>query len=169
MFEQSLESLLRQLEEMPQFLDRALQGLSPELLVARTCHDKSPLLEHLWHVRDCDTDLYGMRIHRILAETLPTLDPIEVGLWPEQRNYLARGSEQALREFASYRAALVATLRAADAASLARCGVRADGTLINVLGVLEQLLDHDRDHRERIAASLRGMLAAATQGAWPVV
>ncbi|MCX9155334.1 DinB family protein [Niveibacterium sp. 24ML] len=153
---------------MPQFLDRALQGLSPELLAASTLYDKSPLLEHLWHVRDCDTDLYGMRIHRILNESLPRLDPVEVGLWPEQRNYLSRGSEQALREFASYRASLIATLRAADTATLARCGVRADGTQINVLGVLEQLLDHDRDHRERIGATLRGMLAAATQGAWPV-
>ena len=52
------------------------------------------------------------------------------------------------------RTELIAELAPLNSAALERTGVRADGSSINVLGLIEQLLDHDRDHRWRIARIL---------------
>ena len=72
MFHQAYASLLSQLAEMPLFLQHSLAGLPKELLQRIPERDKSPLLEHLCHIRDCESDLYGLRIHRVLREFRPT-------------------------------------------------------------------------------------------------
>ena len=155
LFEQAYGSLLRQLDEMPAFLHRSVGSLPSELLVRQPEHDTSPLLEHLWHIRDCDSDLYALRIRRVLHETRPCLDPVDVGAWPQSRHYLSRHGDLAISQFTELRAGLVSELRDVDQAALARVGCRADGSEINVLGLIEQLAEHDRDHRWRIAAVLR--------------
>ena len=58
-------ALLDQLAEMPVFLRRTLAGLPREALLRMPQNDKSHLLEHLWHTRDCETDLYGLRIRQM--------------------------------------------------------------------------------------------------------
>ena len=155
MFQQAYASLLNQLAEMPPFLQHALAGLPTGLLQRSVEIDKSPLLEHLWHIRDCESDLYGFRIHRVLRESRPNLEPVEVGHWPTERGYLQRNGDTAIAEFAALRNELISALGRLDAPTLSRVGIRIDGTEINILGLVEQLADHDRDHRWRIAAILR--------------
>jgi hypothetical protein len=155
MFKQAYSNLLRQLEEMPVFLQRTAIGLPREVLVRMPEQDKSPLLEHLWHIRDCDCDLYALRIRRVLQEDRPALEPVEVGAWPEARTYLSRSGDVAIQEFVELRAGLLRDLQNLDHVALSRVGVRVDASEINVLGLIEQLAEHDRDHRWRIAAILR--------------
>jgi hypothetical protein len=50
---------------------------------------------------------------------------------------------------------LISDLSQLEGPSLSRVGIRFDGTEINILGLVEQVADHDRDHRRRIAAILR--------------
>jgi hypothetical protein len=57
------ERLLLQLAEMPAFL-QPFAALAPALLRARPGCDNAPLIEHLWHLADCDRELYGARIER---------------------------------------------------------------------------------------------------------
>jgi hypothetical protein len=161
MFKQAYSSLLRQLEEMPAFLQRSVASLPCELLLRQPEGDKSPLLEHLWHIRDCDSDLYALRIRRVLQEAKPYLDPVDVSVWPESRNYFVRNGDDAIAEFVKLRAGLISELQETDQQALSRVGLRADGSEINVLGLIEQLAEHDRDHRWRITAILRNY-------AWPV-
>ena len=156
MFQQAYASLLSQLAEMPAFLQHALAGLPADLLRRLPESDKSPLLEHLWHIRDCESDLYGLRIHRVLRESRPNLEPVEVEHWPAERGYLQRDGDTAIAEFAALRSKLISDLRQLEEPSISRVGIRFDGTEINILGLVEQLADHDRDHRWRIAAILRG-------------
>lgn len=156
MFQQAYANLLGQLAEMPPFLRHALAGLPAPLLQRLPECDKSPLLEHAWHIRDCESDLYGLRIHQVLGESRPHLAPVDVGNWPSERGYLQRDGDTAVAEFAILRNQLIADLRQLDEQSVARVGIRYDGTEINILGLVEQLADHDRDHRWRIAAILRG-------------
>jgi hypothetical protein len=159
MFRSAYAHLLNQLGEMPAFLQRSLDGVPQELLTRLPANDKSPLIEHLWHVRDCDSDLYALRIRRVLREDQPFLDPVDVGAWPEERGYLQRSAAQAVTELAALRSALIAELEGVDDEALARTGQRFDGHRISVLGLIEQLAEHDRDHRWRIAAIL-GAFAA---------
>jgi len=156
MFRQAYASLLSQLTEMPPFLQHALAGLPNELLQRLPKDDKSPLLEHLWHIRDCESDLYGLRIHRVLRESRPNLAPVDVGNWPAERGYLQRDGNTAITEFAALRNELIAALSQLEETSISRVGIRFDSTEINILGLVEQVADHDRDHRWRIAAILRG-------------
>jgi hypothetical protein len=153
--------LLNQLSEMPAFLERALASLPADLLQRQPANDPNPLIEHLWHVRDCDPDLYASRIRRVLHVDRPRLEPVDVGAWYGDRRYREKPAAQAMAEFASLRAGLVAELGALDEGSLARIGLRADGSEIDVHGIVEQLLAHDRDHRWRIAAILAGFAAGA--------
>jgi hypothetical protein len=155
MFNQAYSNILRQLEEMPTFLQKAAASLPREVLVRVPEHDKSPLLEHLWHIRDCDSDLYALRIRRVLREDRPALESVAVGDWPEARAYLARAGDVAVQEFVELRAGLLKDLQDLDQAALSRIGVRVDGSEVNVLSLIEQLAEHDRDHRWRIAAIMR--------------
>ncbi len=155
MFKQAYSNLLHQLEEMPVFLQRTVTSLPAEVLVRMPEQDKSPLLEHLWHIRDCDSDLYALRIRRVLYEDRPALEPVDVGAWPEARAYLSLTGDVAIQEFVQLRAGLLRDLQNLDQVALSRVGVRVDGSEVNVLGLIEQLAEHDRDHRWRIAAILR--------------
>ncbi|HEX5684599.1 MAG TPA: DinB family protein [Ideonella sp.] len=166
MQEQLYSALLGSLQEMPGFLRHALGGLPPEVLLRKPANDKSHLLEHLWHTRDCDDDLYGLRIRRILAEERPSLKPVDVDAWPRDRGYESRSGDQAIAEFESGRARLLSELKGLSPEQLARVGVRADGSEVSVLDVIQQLARHDQDHRWRITAILRGFagLAAPAEG-----
>ena len=155
MLQQAYASLLSQLAEMPSFLEHALAGLPNGLLQRLPESDKSPLLEHLWHIRDCESDLYGLRIHRVLREHRPNLEPVEVGQWANERGYLQRDGNAAIAEFAALRSELISELSELEEPSISRVGIRFDGTEINILGLVEQVADHDRDHRWRIASILR--------------
>jgi hypothetical protein len=153
-FVRDYEALLAQLADMPAFLERSLSGLPPARLRETPPHDELSLLEHLWHVRDCDSDLYGLRIRRALGEDRPSLEPVDVGAWPAERSYLARTAESGLAEFAQLRARLLGELAQLDERALARTGRRADGSEVSVLDIVIQLVEHDRDHRQRVAAIL---------------
>src|SRR5450432_3745941 len=128
MFQQAYASLLGQLAEMPLFLQHSLAGLPTELLQRMPESDKSPLLEHAWHIRDCESDLYGLRIHRVLGESRPHLAPVDVGNWPSEREYLQRDGDTAVAEFAALRTQLISSLSQLDEPSIARVGIRSDGT-----------------------------------------
>ncbi|WP_374563171.1 DinB family protein [Ideonella sp.] len=154
-------ALLATLEEMPKFLRHALAGVSREALLRMPANDRSHLLEHLWHTRDCDTDLYGLRVRRILREDRPQLEPVDVVAWLEARGYESREGDQAIAEFEHERASLLSELRALTPAQLARVGIRADGTEVSVLDIIQQLALHDQDHRQRVATILRGFMEAA--------
>ena len=154
----SYTSVLTQLGEMPAFLQQSLAGMPIDILVRQPSEDKSPLIEHLWHVRDCDFELYGLRIRKVLHEETPTLEPVDVGEWVETRNYPLRNGDQAIDEFRAYRVNLIAELAILTSDQLARTGIRADMSEINVMEIIEQLAAHDRDHRWRIVRIVRTYL-----------
>jgi hypothetical protein len=159
------ERLLLQLAEMPAFL-QPFAALAPALLRARPGCDNAPLIEHLWHLADCDRELYGARIERVLQQSRPELPPVQVGDWPDARGYLQRDAAPAVQAFADARGRLIERLRALPEADFARDGLRFDGSLVDVAGLVEQIADHDRDHRRRMTAVLvEALQARAAVGA----
>lgn len=160
LFKQTYASLLNQLAEMPAFLERTVASLPPELLQKHPSEDQFPLIEHLWHIRDCDPDLYALRIRKVLQEARPALSPVDVGAWYADRCYRDRPAQQAIAEFTKLRLDLIEELKSLEESDLARVGVRADQSEISVQGLIEQLAEHDRDHRWRIASILGGFAAA---------
>ena len=155
LFEQTYAHLLGSLAEMPAFLQRTVSTLPAALLQRKPTGDAYPLIEHVWHVRDCDPDLYALRIRKVLGQDRPLLEPVDVGAWYGERRYKERPGDQAIAEFARHRGELLAELAVLDEPALARVGIRADGSDINVLGLVQQIAEHDCDHRWRIASILR--------------
>jgi hypothetical protein len=155
LLEQTYAVVLKQLEEMPEFLRLSLSGLPPELMSRKPLGDDLSLVEHLCHVHDCDPDLYALRIRRILREASPFLEPVNVSVWPQERQYASKNPASVLADFIQIRSELVEELRGLREAELSRVGKRADGTEINVLGVVAQIAEHDWDHKRRVAAILR--------------
>jgi hypothetical protein len=147
--------LLNQLREMPGFLERAFLDMPQHLLSKAPAKDNSPLLEHLWHVRDCESDLYGPRIMRVLTEARPRIEPMDVSGWPVERSYDQRDGNQAIREFVELRSSLADHLETVTDTAFERTGIRYDGSEADVYFLIEQLVDHDRDHRWRMCAILR--------------
>jgi hypothetical protein len=156
LFKQTYANLLNHLAEMPAFLERTTAALPPELLQQVPAEDEFALIEHLWHIRDCDPDLYALRIRKVLLEERPVLEPVDVGAWYGQRRYRERPGDQAIAEFSRLRAELIADLEALEEQALGRVGIRVDGSEVNVLSLVQQISEHDRDHRWRIASILRG-------------
>ena len=148
--------LIDQLAETPRFFRKTLFGLPLDLMRRKAEGDNLHLQGHLWHVLDCDTDLYGLRIRRILSEHQPQLVPVDVGAWPAARGYDDRNGDDAITAFETERAQLIASLQSLSTEQIQRVGVRADQSEISVLGVVQQLLEHDQEHQRRIAAILAG-------------
>jgi hypothetical protein len=149
-----LPYLVTSLAEMPVFMRRALADLPVALLRQQLASDKSPFLEHAWHVRDCESELYVARIERVLTEDNPFLEPMSVSHWPLERRYLERPLEQALLEFEGARTRLLARLADLNPQALERTGQRANGRASTVADLLLELHEHDQDHRVRIATML---------------
>jgi DinB superfamily len=153
--------LVTSLLEMPSFMDSAFSDLKPEQLTVLPPKDKAPLAEHVWHVRDCEEELYAPRIRRVLIEENPYIEPMSVSHWPVERGYLAKPANQVTREFRALRENLVRLLRAAPAEAFDRRCRRSDGRSSSVADLIGELLEHDQDHRVRIAAILAQRVSSA--------
>jgi hypothetical protein len=139
--------------EMPSFVEAALAQLPSELLVRAPHCDRSPLLEHAWHLRDCDEDLYAMRIRRAIAEEQPFLEPMDISHWVEQRAYMSRPIGEAMAQFREGRTRLVAQVSEFGQEQFLRLAKRGDGSSSTVMALIGELLSHDQDHRLRISAT----------------
>jgi len=119
----------------------------PETLLNRLSpHDSLTLLEHLWHVYDCNRDLYNLCIYRALDKDHPAFDGVDVSVWPSERRYREQTVQAA-------RTALLERLAGLDAAGFARpARLLMTNRDTNVRELCEMLADHD--HRWRMGAML---------------
>jgi len=148
------DPLLTQFAEMPAFVASACARLPREMLLAQPRNDRSPLAEHAWHLFDCERLLYAARIDAMLARDEPVLEPVFVKEWIIAHGYFTRPVHDAVTGFCTARAAFVERLRKFGPAELARTGTRTDGKAYSVAAVIEEMAEHDRDHRQRMVAIL---------------
>jgi uncharacterized damage-inducible protein DinB len=153
--------LIEQLAEMPQFLEKVFLGMPRDLLARAPEEDNLSLVEHLWHINHCESELYYPRIAQTLDHDKPAMLPApDIGSWPAARAYVQRDGDDAIREFVTLRQSLIERLRDLETDQFERTSVRQNGTSFTVYDLLEHLADHDRDHRWRMGALLRRSLPA---------
>jgi uncharacterized damage-inducible protein DinB len=151
--------LIEQLAEMPVFLEKGFLGLPREQFVRVPVDDKSSLVEHLWHIRDCESEFYVPRIEQTLDHDQPPLWPMpDIGCWYVERAYQQRDGDQAIREFTAIRQQLIERLRALTPDQFERVSLRQNGSTFSIYDMIEHIADHDRDHRIRMAGILRSSL-----------
>jgi DinB superfamily len=147
--------LLRMLEEMPRFVRASCGSLSSELALRTPACDKDFLLSHICHLTDCETELYGLRIRRILDESEPALEGLDVSKWPIEREYRSRSPDQSIELFLKARQDVVDLLKSLGHDDWLRTGIRFNGQRCDIREIVCDLIEHDQDHQWRIAAILR--------------
>lgn len=146
-----LPEALRLLDEMPALLRAAIVDATAEQLRCKPGPDAFSLVEHACHLRDLESEGYNFRLRRMLGEENPTLAGFEGDVIARERDYLAQDAAHAAAQFAVSRAALVARAATLTFAEMARAGTFM-GRTITVCDLLAMMVEHDRGHREEIAA-----------------
>jgi len=136
---------------MPRFLEEAVAGADARALGRRGPGGTFSLTEQACHLRDLEREGYLVRLRRILGKETPELAGFDGDAVARERNYAAQDARQAARDFSAARAELAALLEPVDEAG-ARRGAVFDGRRITLAGLVEMIEEHDRGHREEIAA-----------------
>lgn len=119
--------------------------------------DEFCVTEHACHLRDLERDGFTPRIRSVLDETDPLLFEFDGSRVAAAANYRSENAYDALNGFLELRKHNVDTLRAVREPDLQRTGHYAGREPVTLEAVVHGILDHDRDHRDR----LRAMLARA--------
>ena len=146
-----LPEALRLLAGMPAVLRAAIVDARAEQLRYKPTPDAFSLVEHACHLRDLERDGYNLRLQRMLGEENPMLAGFEGDVIARERDYMAQDAAHAAAQFAVSRAALVARAGTLTSAEMARTGSFM-GRTITVCDLLAMMVEHDRGHRDEIAA-----------------
>ena len=144
---------LERLGEMPFVLREALAGASDAHLRIRGADAGFCLVEHACHLRDLEREGYRVRLHRMLEESHPSLAGFEGDVVAREREYMAQDPHAAAHEFAAERMRFLDRARILTAGEMRRSGDFM-GRSITVCDLLSMMVDHDKGHREEIAALL---------------
>jgi hypothetical protein len=146
-----LDAILRALETMPAFLQRAARTLEGQA-ARRPSGGGFSIVEHAWHLADLEREGFGERIRRLSAEADPDLPDFDGARVARERDYRSRSLPEGLVAFAAARAANLGALRSTFAESWSRSG-RQEGVGAVRLGDIPRLMrEHDDSHRAEIAA-----------------
>src|SRR4051812_14325582 len=147
---------MRALEDMPRYLASATHGLADAQLHARPSADAWSANEILAHLRAC-ADVWGGSITAMIERDHPTLRYASPRTWIRRTRYPELPFEGSLQAFVAQRAALVQTLASLtidDWSRGAACTGTTRGRAQTILSYVRRIVDHEREHRAQIEATL---------------
>lgn len=151
-----MAELLHSLGAMAHDLASAADTMTAEAARTPPADGGFSLLEQAWHLADLETDGYGLRIRRLLAEEDPDLPDFDGARVAAERNYRAKALAEGIAAFRAARTANLALLRSVDAAAWDRAGRQEGVGHITLRDVPRMMREHDDSHRAEIAALLAG-------------
>jgi hypothetical protein len=146
-----MKDLLDHIAEMPRYLQAAVDASDADQLSVRGPGETFSIREQACHLRDLEREGFHVRVRRILEEDAPDLEGFDGDAVAKARNYPAQDARAAARDFAAARAELVALLRRATPAQLAR-EATIFGKRITLSDLVAMIDEHDRGHRAEIEA-----------------
>jgi hypothetical protein len=152
MDEAQFKAQVEALAAFPEQLKRQLEGLSDAALRFRPAPDGWSIVEIVGHMTDVDA-IWPGRVRQMLSTDNPQLQGVDNDV-VRQRDYQNKQIGLMLITLAERRADFVELLRMLRAAQLARPGLHPTRGPITVGDAPAALADHDRGHREQIAANL---------------
>jgi hypothetical protein len=116
--------------------------------------DEFCVVEHACHLRDLERDGFTPRIHSLLHENDPQLFGFDGTAVAAASNYRAENAFDAVNAFLEARKHNVDTLRAQPESAFRRAGHYDPGDPVTLAEVVAGMLEHDRDHLDRLHAML---------------
>jgi hypothetical protein len=145
-------ALLGTLEDMPQYLERELGGLAPELSRQQGPDGAFSPVEQVWHLADLEREGFGCRIDRLLSEREPQLPDFDGAAIAASRHYRARCLTAGLAAFRAARQRNLDTLRAIASQDWGRSGQQAGVGRVSLCDMPSFMSQHDAAHRAEIVA-----------------
>ena len=145
----SLADSIDRLGAMPEFLDTALEVVTPEQLRFKPAPDTFSLVEHACHLRDLEREGYAVRVRRMVAEPNPALEPFDGTAIAAARDYLSQDAKIAAQEFAAARRETLGMLAPLTEGDMARIGTFG-GEQITFGRLIAMMVEHDQGHRDEI-------------------
>ena len=145
---------LNELSKTPMRLREALDQFAPEQQAVSPDADTFALVEQFWHMADLESEAYGVRIERLLAEERPHLPDFDGAKIARERAYKTRDATRGLAAFARARRENLAHLASLTDAQWKRRGTQDDVGEVTLDDVVRMMQDHDREHLAEIAQLL---------------
>jgi uncharacterized damage-inducible protein DinB len=152
MDEAQFKAQVEVLAAFPEQLKRQLEGLSDAALRFRPGSNGWSIVEVVGHMTDVDAVWPG-RVRQMLSTDNPPLQSVDNDV-VRQRDYQNKQIGYMLITLAERRAEFVELLRMLRPTQLERPGIHPTRGPITVGDAPAALADHDRGHREQIAANL---------------
>jgi uncharacterized damage-inducible protein DinB len=137
---------------VPAELKRQLEGLSEAALRFQPAPEAWSIVEIVGHMTEIDA-IWPGRVRQMLSTDNPQLQSANNDVI-RQRDYQNKQLGTLLSTLAERRAEFVELLRMLRPAQLARSGVHPTRGPITIADAPAALADHDRGHREQIAANI---------------
>lgn len=141
--------MIDELAAFPAKVKDALAAAGPRLRI-RASDGRFAMVEHLCHLGDLETEGYGARIERLLAEERPEWDDFDGETVARERKYLEQDADAALQRFIDAREKTVSRLRTLNETDWDRRGVHRGLGEVTLKRVVEMMLEHDRGHADDI-------------------
>ena len=150
--------MIERLRAFPDEVRRLIESAPAARLRVRAADGTFSLVEQAWHLADLETEGYGVRIEKILAEDHPQLPDFRGDVIAEERRYLELELEPALKKFAESRARNLARIESLTPDQMQRSGQQEGVGRVTIARVLEMMSEHDAGH----AAELHALLSDVT-------
>lgn len=131
---------------MPETLRQQVAGLTDAQLHFQPEGGYFSVLENVCHLRDIETEGYGVRLQRILTEDHPTLPDINGDQLARERRYNEQPLQPALDAFIQARHTNLKILEKVTESQLARSAYLETVGEITLGKLLELWVEHDRGH-----------------------
>ncbi len=164
------QSVLAELQAMPDFLTGSFGDLSAE--EARRGGPKGTFspVEQCWHLADLESEGFGVRIRLLLREERPFLPDFDGARVARERSYGARFLVEGLQAFRSARESNLALLRSVPDEAWSRSGVQEGVGEVRLSDIPRLMHEHDASHKGEIVAwcQLRQRTRPDTAGVPPL-
>ena len=146
------DTLLAELEAMPDYLATAFAALSPDEAAAPGPDGALAPVEQCWHLADLEREGYGRRIERLLGESAPFLADFDGARIARERAYRSRSLAEGLAAFRQARGENLARFRALSTEQWQRDGRQEGVGPVALCDIPAMMAEHDAGHRGEIEA-----------------
>jgi hypothetical protein len=148
------DTMLAGLENMPDFLASAFDGLSETEASTPLSADSFSAVEHCWHLADLEEEGFSYRISRLLEGCSPLLADFDGARIARDRNYRTRSLAQGIAAFRSARQKNLALLRNLSGDDWNQKGEQEGVGPVMLCDIPVMMAEHDASHRDEIAGWL---------------